>query len=269
MALEDNERLQEAILLTQDKLSLVDRKWWYALVATIVLAIPIYYVAKNGFIQLSLSSYQAPKIIHESAVKEPLNVTGKGVFDLGNNNYSAYIKIKNIEYDWGVAGQKYTAEFKTSGGSSITKVDGVTFVLPAREKLIVFSKFHSDRQPEQMVVNLEPTNFIHKPQLDFNYEIERININNANTGLIVSAGIKNLTPFRIRKVDLPVAVYNGKNEVIAVNYTYINDLLSGETRTFQFFWPKPVAGAVRAEILPEVNIFDKDVFVVEGGGQSF
>jgi hypothetical protein len=269
MALEDNERLQELILVTEDKLSLVNKKWWYVLLAAVALAGPLYYGAKSGFIKLGLKNYETPQIIHTGAVKQPLTVTAKGIFDLGNNNYSAFVKIKNIEFDWGVAGQKYTAEFKTLGGTSVTKVDGVTFILPSREKLIVFSKFNSPQKPEQILFSLDETHFIHRPQIDFSYELERVNINNANTGMVVSAGIKNLTPFKIRQVNLPVAVYDAKNQIVAVNFHYINDLLSGETRTFQYSWPKSVPGAVRAEISPEVNIFDKDVFVIEGGGPSF
>ncbi len=269
MPLEDNERLQEFVLVAGDKISLVDRKWWYALIITIVGAVPLYFVAKSGFVKLAIRNYETPRIIHTSAIKQPLTVTAKGIFDLGNENYSAFVKVKNIEFDWGVNEQQYMAEFKTLGGSSLTKVNGSTFILPSREKLIVFSRFTSPQKPQQLDFTLGETHFIHKPQINFNYELERLSVNNAASGLVISAGIKNTTPFTIKQVNLPAAVYNARNELVAVNFTYINDLLSGETRTFQYSWPRSVAGAVRAEISPEVNIFDRDVFQVESGASPF
>src|SRR5258708_2245742 len=269
MALDENERLQEFVLVAGDKLSLVDKKWWYGLLITIIATTPLYYAAKAGFVKLTMLNYQAPRIIHTTAVKQPLEIIGKGIFDLGDNNYSAYVKIKNIEYDWGVPIQDYTAEFKTLGGTSITKVASSTFVLPVGEKLVVFSRFKAAQKPEQMIFTLGATKFTHRPQRNFNYEIERLNFNNNSSGLVVSAGIKNTTTFTITHVNLPVAVLNSRNELVAVNFTYIDDLLSGETRTFQYTWPRAVAGAVRAEIAPEVNIFDRNIFQVGPGGSSF
>jgi hypothetical protein len=269
MAFDDNERLQELALVAGDKVSMVSKKVWVALLITIVGAVPLYFLAKQSFIRVALVGYQSPEIIHTSAVKQPLTILDKGIFDLGDNNYSAFVKVKNIEFDWGVPDQSYTAEFKTLGGTSITKVEGSTFVLPAREKIIIFSRFSAQQKPERFDFALGETHFIHRPMIDFNFELERRVVNNALGGLIVSAGIKNLTPFTVKKVNLPVVVYNSQNQIVAVNFTYIDDLLSGETRTFQYFWPRMVAGAVRAEISPEVNIFDRNVFQVAPGGPSF
>src|SRR5258708_39921823 len=97
-----------------------------------------------------------------------------------------------------------------------------------------------------MIFTLGATKFTHRPQRNFNYEIERLNVNNNSSGLGVSAAIKNTTPFTITHVNLPVAVLNSRNELVAVNFTYIDDLLSGETRTFQYTWPIAVAEAARA-----------------------
>ncbi len=269
MAFEDNERLQEFVLVTGDKIAQVGKKWWLALFIVILGALPLYFFLKTTFIQIAVNSYSIPKIVHTSAEKQPLQILDKGIFNLGNNYYSAYVKIKNIEFDWGVAAQEYTAEFITLGGTSINKVNGSTFILPSREKLLVFSRFFSDKTPDHINFSLEKSNFIHKPQIDFNYELERRMVNNTPAGLVVSAGIKNLTPFTVRNVNLPVAVYNSQNEIVAVNFTTINDLLSGETRTFQYSWPLTVPSAVRAEIMPEVNVFDRNIFYVESGAPSF
>ena len=77
--------------------------------------------------------------------------------------------------------------------------------------------------------------------------------------------MKNFSAFTIRQINLPVVVYDNKNNIVAVNFTYLNDVKSGETRTFQYTWPAAIAGAVRAEVMPEVNIFDRNVLGTEPG----
>ncbi len=262
MPLSDNEQLQEIALVTQDKLSQVDKKFWYALGITIIAFIPAYYLFKFLFVTAMTQSYRGPEIIYTAVVKEPIQVVEKKIFKLPNNTYSGYVKLNNINLEWGVSAQTYTAEFKTYGGTSLTKFSRTTYILPAKEKIIVLPRFSADRPPDEIIFTLGETIFIHKPEIEFNPDLERITLNNNPGGLIVSAGIKNNTAFTLKHIDLPVVVFDNQNQVVAVNFTYINDVLSGETRTFQYSWPQAVAGATRAEISPEINIFDRNVFAI-------
>ncbi len=269
MALSDNDRLQEIFILVGDKLAPVNKKWWYALGLTLLLLAPFYYLVKDSALQVALSRYRAPQIIYSPAVKQPLQIIDKKIFTLLSNTYSGYIKIRNTELEWGVANQPYAAEFKTLGGTLITKVSGSTFVLPSSEKLIVFSRFTSQTKPDVIDVTLSDTHFIHKPDVPINFQLERVNLQNNSDGLIISAGVNNLMAFTVNQIDLPVAVYNNKNEIVAVNFTSINNVLSGETRVFQYSWPTSVAGAVRPEIIPEINIFDRNIFSTQPGISPF
>lgn len=269
MAFIDNDRLQELFLVLGDKLAPVNKKWWYALGIVLVALVPFYYLVRFAFVQIAVSSYRAPQVIYTAAVKQPLQIIDKQILSLGNNAYSGYIKIKNINLTWGVADQQYTAVFKTLGGTVLTSVNGSAFILPASEKLIVFTRFSSQTKPDEIDVTLADTHFIRKPDVSVNLGLERVSLQNFFDGLLVSAGVTNTTPFIVSQINLPVAVYNGKNEIVAVNFTYINNVLSGETRTFQYKWIVPISGAVRAEITPEVNIFDRNLFSNAPGTSPF
>lgn len=270
MGFNDNERIQEIFLVAGDWVASVGRGWWYALLFTILAIVPGYYAARAGFVALANSKYQPPKIIYNSPVKQPLEILDKGIFDLGNNSYSGYVRIKNLEHDWGVPKQEYVAEFKTLGGTLVTRVNGSIFILPSSEKLIIFSRFTAEQKPTEISFSLAESHFIHKPEVFFDFALERISIKNQPEGLIVSAGIKNLTAFTVSQINLPAVVYDAKNNVVAVNYTYINDVKSGETRTFQYAWPVAASsGTLRAEISPEINIFDRKVFENEAGVSPF
>lgn len=263
MALTDNERVQEIFLVAGDKISAVSKWWWIAFAAVLVLAIPVYYIIKASFVGIFTAGYDGPQITYTAQTKEPLQVLEKKIFSLPNNTYSGYIKIRNVNLEWGVAEQKYTAEFKTYGGTLITKVAGSTYILPASEKLIVFTRFTADKAPEEILVTLDESRFIHKPEISIDLESQRTNVKNNPDGLVVSSAVKNFSAFTIKQINLPVAVYDNKNNVVAVNFTYINDVKSGETRTFQYTWPTSIPGAVRAEVIPEVNIFDRDILDTE------
>ncbi|MEJ0021942.1 MAG: hypothetical protein WDN47_05235 [Candidatus Doudnabacteria bacterium] len=269
MALTDNDRIQELFLVVGDKLAPVNKKWWYALVIFLIVLIPFYYLAKYSFVQLIMSGYHAPEIVYTAGIQESLQIIDKKIFILAPNTYSGYVKIKNINLEWGVPSQDYTAEFKTLGGTSIAKISDSTFILPASEKLIVFPRFTSQTKPDEIDVTLGETQFIQKPDVTVNYELQRVNLQNNPAGFSMTAGIKNTMAFTVGQIDLPVAVYDSNNNIVAVNFTTINDVLSGETRTFTYSWPGAVAGAVRAEINPEINIFDRNIFSQPAGVSPF
>jgi hypothetical protein len=269
MPLIDNDRIQEIFLVLGDKLIPVNKKWWYALGIVLVLLIPIYYLAKFGFVQVSLRNYHTPVVTHSAIAAEPLQIIDKKIFPLSNNSYSGFVKIKNINLEWGVAAQGYTVQFKTLGGIVLTSVSGSTFILPASEKLIVFSRFTSQTKPDAIDVSLADSRFIRNPGVTVNYDLERVDVQNNPDGLLVSASIKNLMAFTVKEIDLPVAVYNNKNEIVAVNFTYISDVQSGETRSFKYPWPLQVSGAVRAEIIPEINVFNRNIFSSPAGVSPF
>ncbi len=269
MALTDNDRIQEIFLVVGDKLAQVSRRWWYALAIAIIAVIPAFYLFKLGFTSLLMEDYRQPQIVYSAAVKEPLQLIDRKILQLPNNTYAGYFKLKNINLEWGAANQQYSVEFRTLGGTSVHESSGTIFVLPSSEKLVVLPRFSSSQKPEELRVNLEQTQFIQKPNIDVDLQSERVTFQNNPEGLVVTAGVKNLMPFTVKRVDLPVAIYNAANQIVAVNYTYINDLLAGETRTFQYTWPAKIEGAVRAELQIELNIFDRNIFSNPGGVSPF
>ena len=112
-----NERLQEIFLFIGDKTTSVSKRWWYALLIALVLVIPFYFLIKFVFVKTLLRSYVAPQIIYSNIVHQPLQIIDKKIFELPGNSYSGYVKVKNIELEWGAPQQGYVAEFATLGGT--------------------------------------------------------------------------------------------------------------------------------------------------------
>jgi len=62
-----------------------------------------------------------------------------------------------------------------------------------------------------------------------------------------------------------VVLYDSANKIVGVNVTNINDVKSLENRSFRVVWPIRVEGAVRAEVRPEINVFDRKLLSTEAG----
>ncbi len=269
MDISENERLQELFLVVGDRVSEVRSVWWYILLVALILTIPGYFFMKASFVTALLHGYSGPKMIYTAPVKEPLQIIDKKIFSLPDNTYSGFVRIKNINLEWGVADQVYTVEFRTFGGTVVNSFNRTTFILPASEKLLALPRFVSDKKPDELVVTLGETKFLHKPTTEMNFEIQRTTLTNNPTGMIVTSAFINQSPFTVARVDLTESVYNSQNQIVAVNATNINDVKSSETRTFQATWPAAVAGAVRAEVIAEVNIFDRTILSTPEGVGEF
>ncbi|HTL39689.1 MAG TPA: hypothetical protein VL306_02665 [Methylomirabilota bacterium] len=270
MAFTQDEKVQEWFLLLGDKLAPVKKIWWYILLIAFVFAIPAYYVLKSVFVVSLIAGYSGPALIYTAPIKEPLQVLDdKQIFSYADNNYAGYIKIKNVNLEWGVADQEYKIDFKTFGGTVVNTLDRTTYILPGSEKLIVIPRFQADKKPDEMIVTLGQTHFVHTPGITINTDKQRTILQNSPNGATVSSAFINMSPFTIHKVDLGVAVFNTQNKIVGVNYTNINDVKASETRTFQVAWPEQILGGVRSEVYPEIDIFDRNILSAPAGVSPF
>jgi hypothetical protein len=266
----NNSRKEEFFLIIGDQFRSTNKLWFKAALFILILAIPMYFILKISFTQVFIAGIRPVQIIHQEATKAPLEVIEKRVFDLGDGTYTGFVRVKNNNSEWGVPEQGYRFEFKSSSGSLITGTDGTTFILPFSEKLIVFPRFSSPNKPSTVNFVLKDTHFIRPPNMPtLELEIQRKSLDLQTTQTLVNAVIVNRTPFTIRRVDMPVLLYDSKNQIIGVNYTNINDLKSSESRSFQYIWYNRINNVARVEIITELNIFDKDIFLTGPGNNPF
>lgn len=260
----NNERMQELMLIIDDNLRTLNIRFRQALFISLIAAIPLFFLLKFSFYQLSIKNYTPPEVTRPGGEVAALSVVDSKIFTLDSESYSGYVKIKNINLDRGVAELRYEASFKTLGGSMATAVSGKTFILPASEKILVFSRFTSDKKPDLIEFNfLGDTRFVYKPQLpNIDIEKQRVQFESGEEFAVLGA-IRNTSAFTVSQVYVPVLLYDNKQNVVGVNSTLLNEVKSQEVRSFRFVWPRKVEGVVRAEINPEVNIFDKKLLSTE------
>lgn len=270
MNFEENDRAEEWFLIIGDWFRSTHRRWFYALLLVIAMAIPLQIFLKYSFRQVFVSSISELRVNYEPVTKLPLEVVETKVFDLGNGTYSGYARVKNNNSDWGVPEQKYIFAFLAGSGEQVMASSGATFILPFSEKIIAFPRFQSDKAPNRINFTLQQSEFIRPPQLPVvNFEIQRRSLSSEVNQTIVSAVIVNRSPFRITRVDLPVLLFDNQNRIIGVNYTNINDLTSNESRSFQYTWFNRINNVSRIEIIPELNPYNRDIFGAVPGQNPF
>jgi hypothetical protein len=260
MGLFDSDKVEEAMLIIGDSLQATNRKWLYVLLFGILLSIPVYFIAKVVSYNLDVSGYRTPAVIGQGQ-RDPLEIIESGFLHIAGNDYSPYVKIKNDNLDWGIPNFQYRAEVKSADGDILSSVTNTTFILAASEKYILLPRFTADKKPDHIDLTPLQQQFVVKPtnQPELRMDVQRNQITFVNDQTVVNAVVKNASAFTVKQVDLIATIYNERGELVGMAYTNINDLVSGELRSFQLAWPGKLSGQLRAEITPELNIFAKDI----------
>jgi|GEM_PF-2107531 len=270
MDLQNNDRMEEWFLIVGDWFRETGRAWYYAFVGLLVLAIPLYMFLNLVFERIMVSTVIPLKVNYTESVKQPLAITERKIFDMGKGTYSGYVRLKNPNSEWGVSDQSYSVSFKSASGVPVHAHNASTFILPGADKVIAFPRFSSSSAPTSLDLSLGESHFtrpVSMPTLSL--EIQRRAIDLTADQSVVSAVILNRTPFKLARVDLPVLLFNAQNQVIGANYTNINDLDYNESRSFQYTWFNRINNVSRIEIVPELNIYNRDLFVSGPGTNSF
>lgn len=266
MSFLENERTEETLLIIGDTYRRLDKRVLFGVVGAFVLALPVYFASSYFFTYLLSSAIVPLEVVESVNNQTPLEVIDTKIFSYGNGTYSGFIRIKNTNLDWGVPGQSYSANFKSVGNTSVMAMRGTTYIQSASEKIIVLTRFSSPDVPTQLEFSLDQTNFVRRPNpINLNLDVQRRD-NNFNTATpSVNAVIVNRSPFIIDKVDLTVILFDNSNNIVGANYTNINELKSFETRSFQFGWFGTIKNVARYEIIPEVNLYDRNALRLPSG----
>ncbi|MGE5392585.1 MAG: hypothetical protein ACM3NH_02480 [Candidatus Saccharibacteria bacterium] len=270
MSLLDTDRQEELFLVVGDQLRAMNRKLLSAFLIILAMAIPGYFVAKYIFTQTLAAGYQPPRVLSQQVNRTPIQILEKKLLKINATTYSGYAKLGNVNLDWGVPEQGYRARVLSRAGSVLSDFSAKTFVLPSSQKVVVLPRFSTDAEPYELEFTLDTSRFIAKPEFpELKLDTQRTQLKVENGSLIVTAVVINSSPFKIARIDLPVVLFDSRNQAVAANFTNVNEVLSGETRSFQYFWPNKIDGAVRAEIRPEVNMFMGNIIQTEGSRSQF
>ncbi|MDD5071813.1 MAG: hypothetical protein PHQ42_03700 [Patescibacteria group bacterium] len=88
---------------------------------------------------------------------------------------------------------------------------------------------------------------------------EKLNLNS------LEFSITNKTPFNYWEIPLNIFLYRG-NSIVGVNRYTVLELMSGEKRKVEMSWLGGLSGADNVKTIPEINIFEDDIYIKYEGG---
>ena len=157
------------------------------------------------------------------------------------------VKVTNPNKDYGAGNIQYT----------FGEINSDFYVLPAQTKHLVI---HSSLESEKASLNVadfkwEKLNLFKAADIDFVVK------NSSFKSSELEAVVYNNSDFDFDTVDVVVILYGEEGNVLGVNKTALNTLLSRTDRYFKVSWPNQIDGVVRSEVEVNTNIFNNSNFL--------
>lgn len=174
------------------------------------------------------------------------------------NNYDLITIVENNNKKWAVTAITYSFDI----GQSITE-PRTTFILPRSQKYLTHFNIQNAANANLKIINTKWKRIEDYTLLSYQ---DSVNITNSyfessrstKTNGQVILTIFNDSPYSFWEVGLAIALYDKNSNIIGIDYTTINKLLSKEERQIKVGWPYAIQGSVsRVEVIPEINFLDQ------------
>ena len=190
-----------------------------------------------------------------------------------DNNFDFYLTINNPNVThYGSFSYYFLVKGEAIG-------HGTGFILPNEKKYLVSLNHSFDSRPQDVQFVINENNWARISRRDYaNWDVfvdehmqflitekvftpayetilsEKININK------LAFDIKNQSVYNYQDVNLNILLFD-KNRIIGVTNYALVDIMSGEKRGIDFSWPGNFSRVSKIEIIPEVDIIDKEIYL--------
>lgn len=197
----------------------------------------------------------------------PLEVLSVKLFKVAEGDYDILTEIRNPNPDYGSSKIDYDLVLMGQSDEELNRQNYSFYILPGQTK--------------HMVLNLANNNLnITRAQIEVkNIEWDKLNLfdpqlisfpvkNKQFNGVEFGAVVLNDSDFDFDTIDVAVILYDQNNNILGVNQSNINTLLSRTERYFKVLWPAPIEGVFRVDVEPSTNLLKNSNFLEKYGIQE-
>lgn len=185
----------------------------------------------------------------------------------GPNNNHLVALVKNSNELYGASQFDYKFSVINENGKVIFSREGNSYILPHSTKYL-------------FAMNVGPVNPRSKINLDLaNIRWQRFNAYQEPTLLVINQQLRNIeeggfkteltgrlvndSVYNLRTVKVKVVLYDNSNSPIAINETYVGDLLTKERRDIRLLWKKYILkdSLSKIDVRPETDVFKENNFL--------
>lgn len=195
------------------------------------------------------------------AETDKISVLWSRSFKVVAGRYNAVAYLENHNQNTAVDKIKYRFRFADANNVYIGKREGTTSVPPYGKFVIfepaidvgnsipVYTSLEFTSVPNWIKVSEDKVNELH-------ILVSNISLSGENFAPFLSATIKNDSFFIVPDIRVAAILYDANHNAVSASLTYIDKLISGETKDITFTWPEPFDRKVIAkEIIPMYNVF--------------
>ena len=274
-------KAEEAEFKAQKALSAFSSWQKWILVASLVLAIPAYFIAKN----LSLSFYSR-SFEGLAAMAHPSFSEAKGIVleradlaSVGENIYAAVAKISNPNLELALKEVPYEFQFLDADGlPAATSQSGVTYLLPNQQKYLVAPRIAPQKQIAGVKLllpdNLKWQKKTMLPTVKIVASEPKGRDQLSPYAYVVEGAIQNLSPYKIGEVKITFLLYGQGGKIVGASQRSEFNLKPSERRDYKQIW-SGVSGSnvIKIEAITDTNLLSKENLTISeepvvGGGGS-
>jgi len=213
-----------------------------------------------------------------AAAAKDLSLSPVEILKSGGKKYDFFVKARNPN-------KRRAAEFDyyfAIGDKKTEKRKG--FIFPNETKYLLSLSNELDFRPAAAKIKFENFRWIRIDRREIpdwkSYERERLNIKISGARFVAAAKsapaektklnyleftARNETDYNYWSVDF-IILLRRAGKIIGVNQYRIDEFMSGQTRAATVSWPGAIGRFDKIEIIPEINIMRKDIYIKYKGG---
>lgn len=198
----------------------------------------------------------------------PLIVTETAVLPLNNGRADLVARISNPNDQFGVQQFRYEFILENRQGDR-QQVTGTSYILPGnRDKFILSLNYD--------ILDYQLVDFVIQDEYQWGqlsrFDLPELIVRNVEVGRSTRAGelfrayaiVSNQSPYGLRVIDLVAVIEDSAGEIIAVNQTFVRDVMPGTAREFEMTWNEeiPMESIGRTSIFAYSNTLDQRQFIL-------
>lgn len=193
-------------------------------------------------------------------------------FDAGPERADLVAVVDNMNSDYGLREFRYEFEIGRDGGDSRV-IRGSSYLLPGETKYIV--ELETIMEEGESLVGFELLNETYDWRELSRFELPRLIAQNISYGVAEKPGdfftaratISNQSGYSLNNIDVIGLIRSPQDEILAVNRTSIQTVLTNERRDVEFIWNIPLTEEQVGEIqvFPTTNVLRDSEFLRRQG----
>lgn len=197
----------------------------------------------------------------------PIDVSSVQVFKVGRDDYDILAKVYNPNSDLGSSKVVFDLILVDKDSAELSRRNFEFYILPGQIKHIILTSVKSTAEVQGAKIVIKDISWeklsLFDPQM-VSFIVRDKQFKQTEFGAIV----RNESDFDFDTVDIGVILYDQNDNVIGLNKSNMNTLVSRTDRYFKVLWPIPIMGVFKVDVEPGTNLLNNLNFIRRYGTQE-